>query len=462
MAKTTTRSKKTGVVADGPVVRRRSARHVALEIRGTIDEPIVKDEGGSKSESESESEGRNENEGEVAKMPAKRRLADSLPPVEVRRSKRVKSEKVTELDELVKEGKARGKTRTKKDMKPDTKLSVGGPSPASPPRVKIEAEAENDDEISNISKPKKTTTTTTTTAAAAADLQAKKLKSYSQFAAARQSPYPDFARPSAEECKLAHKILASLHGERIRPEETKAPASRAGCGDSASVLDALVRTILSQNTSDTNSSRAKLAMDAAYGSSCAWARIVEGGEARLAKAIESGGLAVVKSRAIISILRQTHARYGAYSLDHLFGASDDEAMRELLAFKGVGPKTASCVLLFCLRRASFAVDTHVHRITGLLGWRPADATRDLTHAHLDARIPDEDKYGLHVLLVRHGKECAECRAGGKNLGRCELRRAFRKGKVMGEAGEEAQGDEARQIKAEEEEEEDDDDVDMKG
>ncbi|KAI1733430.1 DNA glycosylase [Xylaria scruposa] len=203
-------------------------------------------------------------------------------------------------------------------------------------------------------------------------------------------------------------------------------------------------------------------MDATYGGSDAWEAIVAGGQARLAKTIESGGLAVVKSKVILSILEQTREKYGAYSLDHLFEASDEDAMREMIAFKGVGPKTASCVLLFCLRRPSFAVDTHVHRITGLLGWRPAAATRDQTHAHLDARIPDEDKYGLHVLIVRHGKDCAECRAGGKSLGRCELRKAFRKGKVEGEAGEEVKEEEDRQIKAEkEEDEEDDDDVDRK-
>lgn len=106
-------------------------------------------------------------------------------------------------------------------------------------------------------------------------------------------------------------------------------------------------------------------------------------------------------------------------------------MRELLSFQGVGPKTASCVLLFCLRRDSFAVDTHVHRITGLLGWRPAGANREETQAHLEARVPDEDKYGIHVLMVTHGKTCGECRAGGKNDGKCALRRAFRKRKAIG-------------------------------
>ncbi|KAI1636626.1 DNA glycosylase [Biscogniauxia mediterranea] len=297
---------------------------------------------------------------------------------------------------------------------------------------------------SDDSSPRKRSAKVKTAEDKVADLQAKKLKSYAQFAG--QSPFPDFAHPTPAECKLAHQILISLHGERVRPESlTAAPAQRAGCGDSPSVLDALVRTILSQNTSDKNSTRAKLNMDAVYGGSDKWEAIVAGGQAKLQKAIESGGLSVVKSKAIIRILEQARERYGTYSLDHLFQASDDDAMREMLSFQGVGPKTASCVLLFCLRRESFAVDTHVHRIAGLLGWRPRDCTRDQAHAHLDARVPDEDKYGLHVLLIKHGKTCEECRAGGKNLGKCELRRAFRRGKVEGLAGEE--------VKEEEEEEE---------
>lgn len=100
-------------------------------------------------------------------------------------------------------------------------------------------------------------------------------------------------------------------------------------------------------------------------------------------------------------------------------------MAELLGFDGVGPKTASCVLLFCLGREDFAVDTHVHRLTGLLGWRPPKANRDQTYHHLNKRIPDEHKYALHVLFVTHGKRCDECKAGGRSTGKCALRAAFR-------------------------------------
>jgi endonuclease III len=282
---------------------------------------------------------------------------------------------------------------------------------------------------------------------APASLKDKKLKSYAQFA--NTSPFPDFKHPTPEECKLAHRILSSLHGAKVRPKEVIARNDRAGCGDSPSVLDALVRTILSQNTSDVNSTRAKLSMDKAYGGSNEWEAIVAGGQSKLQEAIKCGGLSVVKSRVIISILNQVYEKYGKYSLDHLHTASSEVAMTEMLSFQGVGPKTASCVLLFCLQRESFAVDTHVWRITGLLGWRPMSASRDETHQHLDVMIPDEDKYGLHILLVTHGKRCEECKAGGKRIGKCELRKAFRQGKIKGEAGEDVKEEEIEQVKKEE-------------
>lgn len=266
------------------------------------------------------------------------------------------------------------------------------------------------------------------------DLQARKLKAYSLYA--NQSPFPAFPHPTPTETKLALRILTTLHGQRHRPTTLTAPLNSAGCGNSPSVLDALIRTILSQNTSDSNSTRAKLSMDKVYGRSDDWDAIVRGGKQKLEDAIRCGGLAVVKSKVIISILEQVHDKYGRYSLDHLHSASTEDAYKEMLSFSGVGPKTASCVLLFCLRRESFAVDTHVWRITGLLGWRPKNAGREATQAHLEVRVPDLEKYPLHVLLVTHGKRCAECRAGPakKPGGGCELRRAFGRGKMDGDEG----------------------------
>ncbi|KAK8093475.1 hypothetical protein PG997_000160 [Apiospora hydei] len=342
----------------------------------------------------------------------------------------------------------RGTKRVKKEVKEEEEAFSDDEPPTKRRAVKTESPSP-----SKRTKAKKSSTSSTPKKSQdekAAELQARKLKSYTQFANA--SPFPDHAHPTPAECKLAHRILATLHGEKKRPTEplTQAPQDRAGCGDAPSVLDALVRTILSQNTSDANSSRAKRSMDQVYGGSDRWDAIVAGGQAKLEKTIQSGGLAANKSRTILAVLEEAHKRYGKYSLDHLFGKSDEEAMAEMLGFRGVGPKTASCVLLFCMGRESFAVDTHVYRLAGLLGWLPRNGkcSREQAQAHLDARVPDEDKYGLHVLLIRHGKACAECRAGGRSVGKCELRKAFRGAKVDGEVGEEIKEEEIEHVKEE--------------
>ncbi|KAK8141397.1 hypothetical protein G3M48_000122, partial [Beauveria asiatica] len=178
------------------------------------------------------------------------------------------------------------------------------------------------------------------------------------------------------------------------------------------------------NTSSANSTRAKQSMDRVYGGSDRWEAIAAGGQAKLQRAIRSGGLAATKSRVIVGMLAAVRAKHGAYSLDHLFQAGDAEAVEELLAFPGVGPKTASCVLLFCLQRPSFAVDTHVYRLAGVLGWRPREATREQAQAHLDAKVPDELKYPLHVLLIAHGRTCSACSAKPAAGQSCKLREAF--------------------------------------
>lgn len=299
--------------------------------------------------------------------------------------------------------------------------------PSSPPETPLKALP--DDVKPDITTPTKTSASPKTT------LRERKAASAQKYAT--ESPFPTFARPYPDECGLARQILEEIHGARQRPAEVKASANRAGCGDSPAVLDALVRTILSQNTSDTNSSRAKRSMDEAYGRSDDWQAIAKGGQGRLEEAIRCGGLSQVKSKVILRILEQTKEKYGSYSLDHLQSATTEQAMAELLGFDGVGPKTASCVLLFCLGREDFAVDTHVHRLTGLLGWRPPKANRDQTYHHLNKRIPDEHKYALHVLFVTHGKRCDECKAGGRSTGKCALRSAFRD-KVKGEIQEQEQ------------------------
>lgn len=131
-----------------------------------------------------------------------------------------------------------------------------------------------------------------------------------------------------------------------------------------------------------------------------------------------------KSKFLMNIFDQVKQEQGVYSLNHLKELDDSEVMRQLLTLKGIGPKTASCIMSLCMEREVFVVDVHIHRIVGGLGWRPLKATPEQTRAHLEARIPTEFKYSLHLLFIDHGRNCSECKAGGKELGECEIRKLY--------------------------------------
>ena len=174
----------------------------------------------------------------------------------------------------------------------------------------------------------------------------------------------------------------------------------SGETDGLSVLDQLVATILSQNTTDALSWPAFLRLKAAFP---AWDAVRTAEVEAIAAPIRSAGLSAVKSARIKAILEQLHAMRGECSLEHLRDMSDAEAKALLCGFKGVGPKTVACVLMFALRRHEFPVDAHVWKLARALGWVPDAASREATYAHLNARVPGAMKHELHVLLVEHGK-----------------------------------------------------------
>lgn len=251
----------------------------------------------------------------------------------------------------------------------------------------------------------------------------KKVTEYQQFTTT--SPFPKFPCPSLQECEDAHSILAALHGER---EPEAANAMNADGMDRPTVfpdpLDGLVYGLLCQATNERNAIRQVQAMIEEYGSWTDYEAIVKRGQIVLQDVLSCGGLHVRKAKFILSILRQVKTRHNVYSLNHLWPLDDDQVVEELLTYDGVGPKTASCVTALTLKRQRFVVDTHIFRITGFLGWRPAHATAEQARAHLERKIPDRFKYSLHLLFITHGRECPECKAGAKSTGKCKLRAAF--------------------------------------
>ena len=180
-------------------------------------------------------------------------------------------------------------------------------------------------------------------------------------------------------------------------------------------LDELVLTILSQNTSDTNRDRAWEDLRAAFDG---WEAVRDAGREELEEAIRSAGLAGQKAAAIHAVLEGITEERGEPVLDHLETMDDGEAMDYLTSFRGVGTKTAACVLCFALRRPVMPVDTHVHRVGRRLGLVPEDADRTGAHDVLNEAVPPELRYPLHIWLIRHGR--AVCGARRPRCDECGL------------------------------------------
>jgi len=166
-------------------------------------------------------------------------------------------------------------------------------------------------------------------------------------------------------------------------------------------LDELISTILSQNTNDRNRDRAFLALRAKYPS---WEEVRDAPEKDVIDAIRPAGLASKKGPRIQLILHQITVERGELNLDFLREMSADEAREWLLRFKGVGPKTAAIVMQFSLDTPAFPVDTHIYRVTGRLGLRPAKMGREEAHVWLSTVFDPQDYGPAHLNLIRLGRE----------------------------------------------------------
>lgn len=167
-----------------------------------------------------------------------------------------------------------------------------------------------------------------------------------------------------------------------------------------SALDVLISTILSQNTSDSNSSRA---FDSLKSSFVEWNQVAKAGVSKIEKSIKSGGLAKIKAKYIKQALRRIFDDFGEYSLEKLENMPIEKSLEYLTSISGVGEKTAACVLLFALGERIMPVDTHVHRVTRRLGLVPGNADRGKSFQFWFGKKPIVDYYSFHLNLVKHGR-----------------------------------------------------------
>ena len=181
------------------------------------------------------------------------------------------------------------------------------------------------------------------------------------------------------------------------------------------VLDMLVAVILSQATSDANSDRTYDALKKRFPT---WDAALRARAQTLVETIRLGGLANQKAAVIRDLLRQIKERHGSFDLTFLRGLPAEEAVAYLASFRGVGPKTAACTLLFACGLDVFPLDTHIFRILRRVGFIPSKCSDRFAHEVMNRVMPTGKFYSFHVNLIRHGRKL--CRPRDPLCERCPI------------------------------------------
>ena len=208
--------------------------------------------------------------------------------------------------------------------------------------------------------------------------------------------------------KAIYKISLKSYGE---PERSRMDA-----------VSELICTILSQNTNDNNRDRAYTALREKFPT---WNQVRDAPTRQVIAAIRSAGLANQKGPRIQRVLRRVTEECKSrgvpeLNIDFLADLPVEEAKAWLMSLDGVGPKTAAIVLLFSLNRPAFPVDTHIHRVTTRLGLIPEGTSAEKAHGLLEALVPPEWYYSLHLNLIAHGR--AVCKARKPRCDICPLQK----------------------------------------
>jgi len=172
-----------------------------------------------------------------------------------------------------------------------------------------------------------------------------------------------------------------------------------------SPFEVLISTVLSQRTKDVNTHKASQALFSSYPNP---KELAEAPLEHVKELIRPSGFYNVKAERVKNIAKRIHEEYDGEVPDNL---------DKLLDLKGVGRKTANCVLVYGFGEPAVPVDTHVHRISNRLGIAETDKPEE-TEKILEEEIPKKYWIEINRLMVVFGKNI--CRPRQPECPRCPL------------------------------------------
>jgi endonuclease III len=227
--------------------------------------------------------------------------------------------------------------------------------------------------------------------------------------------FDDPAR-AGEKMALAYARLVALFGTHaLKPRDP---------------LRQLIGTVLSQRTRDEQTARSAAAL---------WARwptpdlLADAEAAELERVIAGVTFPELKAPRIKRLLADIYAERGDFDLSFLGTMPTGDAMAWLSRLEGVGPKTASLVMLFVFGHPVLPVDTHVHRVSVRLGLIAPRTSAERAHVRLPVLLPPDAGvfYTFHRNAIQHGKRT--CFFNGPACHRCALRDLCDYGSTKGAA-----------------------------
>ena len=174
----------------------------------------------------------------------------------------------------------------------------------------------------------------------------------------------------------------------------------------SSVFELLAAVLLSAQATDVSVNKATRALFAVADTP---QRMLALGVEGLEPYIRTIGLYRTKARNLIATCQLLIERHGG---------EVPRSLEALQALPGVGRKTANVVLNVAFGKPTFAVDTHVFRVSNRTGLAPGRTPLEV-ELGLQRRVPERYRADAHHWLILHGRYV--CKARKPECWRCAIR-----------------------------------------
>jgi endonuclease-3 len=204
----------------------------------------------------------------------------------------------------------------------------------------------------------------------------------------------------------AEKILRTLQKTFTSPKWTTSH------GDP---FNTLIVTIISQNTAGKNTVKAFENLSKQF--QITPEALANAEKSKIEECLKVAGLYRNKAKTIKQVSKIIMKDFHG-DLTQVLSMPFEEARKALLQLPGVGPKTADVVLLFCAKKPTIPVDTHVNRVSKRLGLAPKNGDYEAIRKSLQKLYDPKDYLSIHILLISLGR--THCKARNPLCKQCPV------------------------------------------